>query len=50
MYVIAHAKALCAILYSSGNIQIKSCWGPVDAPSVTLSWQKPQYLEGKRNN
>ena len=50
MYVIADAKALCSILYSSGNIQIKSCWGPVDSPSVTLTRQKPQYLEGKHNN
>ena len=26
-YVIADAKALRSILYSSGNIQIKRCWG-----------------------
>ena len=35
--VIADAKALSTILYSSENIQIISCWGPVDPPSVTLS-------------
>ena len=29
LYVIADAKAFCSILYSSGNIQIKSCWDPV---------------------
>ena len=46
LYVIADAKLLCSILCSSGNIQIKSCWGPADLPSVRLSWQKPQYLEG----
>ena len=39
LFVIADAKALCSILYSSGNIQIL-------LGSVTLSWQKPQYLEG----
>ena len=39
--VIADAKALCSILYSFGNIQINSCWCPVDpSPTVTLSWQK----------
>ena len=27
LFVIADAKALCSILYSSGNIQIKRCWG-----------------------
>ena len=26
-YVIVDAKVLCSILYSSGNIQIKRCWG-----------------------
>ena len=49
LYVIANAKVLYSILYSSGNIQIKSCWGTADHPlpsSVTLSWQKPQYPEG----
>ena len=48
LLVIADAKAaLCSILYSSGNIQIKSCWGSSDpSPSVTLSWQKPHYPEG----
>ena len=39
LYVIADAKAVCSILYSSGNIQIKSCWGSTEPPSVTLSWQ-----------
>ena len=50
LYVITDAKALCSILYSSENIQIKSSWGPSDAPPplppVTLSWQKPKYTEG----
>ena len=41
-YIIADAKSLCPILYSSGNIQIKSCGGPL----VTLSWEKPHYSEG----
>ena len=27
LYVIADAKALCSILYSCGNIQIKRCLG-----------------------
>ena len=41
-YVIADAKALCSILYSSGNIQIKSCLGPVNPspPSPILSYIK----------
>ena len=26
LYVTADAKAVFSILYSSGNIQIKSCW------------------------
>ena len=30
LYVIADAKALCSILCSSGNIQLKDCWGPAD--------------------
>ena len=32
LYVIADGKAICSVLYSSGNI-----------PSVTLSLEKPQY-------
>ena len=40
--VITDAKALCSILYSSGNIQIKICWGP----SVTLTWQKTLVSRG----
>ena len=32
LYVVADAKALFSILYSSGNTQIKSCWGPADPP------------------
>ena len=32
--VIAGAKALSSILYSFGNIQIKSCWDPVDSPQL----------------
>ena len=36
LYAVADAKALCSILYGSGNIQIK----------YSLSWQKPQYSEG----
>ena len=49
LYVITDAKAYCSILHSSGNIQIKSCWGssgplcplPLPpSPSVTFSWQK----------
>ena len=28
LFVIADAKTLCYILYNSGNIQIKYCWGP----------------------
>ena len=34
LYVIADAKALCSILHSSGNIQIKSCWGPLGPPQL----------------
>ena len=30
LFVIADAKALCSILYSSGNIQIRYCWGPAE--------------------
>ena len=26
LHVIAHAKSLCSILYSSGNVQLKSFW------------------------
>ena len=29
LHFTADTKALCSILYSSKNIQIKSCWGPV---------------------
>ena len=32
VYVIADAKALCSILYSSGYIQIKNGWDPSDHP------------------
>lgn len=59
LHVSADAKALCFILSSSGNIQIKGCWGPVTtgpAPpslppppppfSFSLSWQKSQHPEG----
>ena len=42
LYVTSDAKALCSILYSSGNIQIKICWGP----SVTLTWQKTLVSRG----
>ena len=47
LHVTVNVKALLSILYNSGNIQIKSCRGPI-APllSVTLIWQKPQYPEG----
>ena len=45
-YATADAKALCSLLFGSGNIEIKSFWGPADPHSVTLSWQKPQYPEG----
>ena len=46
LYDTADPKALCSILYSSGNIQIKRCWGISEPPSVKLSWQKPQCPEG----
>ena len=57
LYVTSDAKALCSILYSSGNIQIKGCWGlvttlpaPPSLPpppfSFSLSWQKSQHPEG----
>ena len=46
LYVIDDAKVLCSSLYSSPNIKIKSCWGPEEFTSVTLSWQNPQYPEG----
>ena len=36
LYVIADAKALCSILYSSGSIQIKSSSGPSDPPPSPL--------------
>ena len=36
LYVIADAKALCSALYSSGNIQIKGCWKPVDPLSYII--------------
>ena len=29
-YVIVNGVSLGSILYSSGDIQIKSCWGPAD--------------------
>ena len=45
LFVTAEVKALCSILYSSGNTQIKYSWGPADPPSVTLSWQQLQYPE-----
>ena len=32
LYAIADAKALCSVLYSPENIQIKSCQGPVLHP------------------
>ena len=38
LYFIPDAKAPCSILYSSGNIQIKSCW-------VTLSSVKFSYIK-----
>ena len=34
LYVIPDAKAFCSILYSSGNIQTKTYWGPVDTPKL----------------
>ena len=37
MYVIADAKALCSILYSFVNLQVKSCWSPADWDFFTLS-------------
>ena len=40
LYVITDAKALCSILYSSGNIQIKCCWKPVDPPQLHHSHKK----------
>ena len=40
LYVIADAKALCSILYSSGNIQIICCWEPVDPPQLHHSHKK----------
>ena len=44
LYVIADAKAICSILYSSGNIQIKSCWEqrtyPPPAVFLPLSYIK----------
>ena len=49
LYFVADANALCSILCSFGNIQIKSCWGLADSPSVALSWQKPQYPDGQQN-
>ena len=39
-YVIADAKSLCPILYSSGNIQIKRCGGPMDPPPLPPSYIK----------
>ena len=44
-YFIAGAKAFCFILYSSESIQVK-IWWVWTLSSVTLSWQKPEYLEG----
>ena len=35
LYFIPDAKALSSILCSSGNIQIKSCWDPVDPPPLS---------------
>ena len=40
LYVITDAKALGSILYSSGNIQIKCCWKPVDPPQLHHSHKK----------
>ena len=41
-------KRICSIFYSSGSIQIKSCWLHPTLPPLSnkLSWQKPQYPEG----
>ena len=44
-YFIAGAKAFCFILYSSESFQVK-IWWVWTLSSVTLSWQKPEYLEG----
>ena len=43
LFVIADAKGLCSILYSSGNIQKNNAGIP---PPVTLSWHEPLYPEG----
>ena len=32
LFVSVDAKALCSILYNSGNIQIEYCWGTADPP------------------
>ena len=36
LHFIADAKALCSIRYSSGNNQIKSCWGQADPLSYIM--------------
>ena len=50
LYVITDGKALCSIDYSSGNIQIKSCWSPADLLTLPLQLhqfgKKSQYPEG----
>lgn len=42
LYVVADAEVLCSIPCSSGNIQIKTCWGSIEPSSVRSSWEKPQ--------
>ena len=51
LYAIADAKALFSVLYSSGNIQIKSCWGPVDPPPTLSSFKlgKTSVYRGLRS-
>ena len=49
LHVIADAKALCNILYSSGNIQIKSCWGPADSPLSYIKLGKTSVSRGLKN-
>ena len=50
LYVITDAKTYCSILHSSGNIQIKSCWGPVVPSAPFPSPPPPQlHLVGKNS-
>ena len=48
LHVIADAKALCNYSLRSGNIQIKSCWGPADSPLSYIKLGKTCFQRFKK--